>query len=380
MSTSDYAGWKINADQTSIDAANALYGLKEILKSVGWTISKCGDGVSQYKIDGTDLFTSASVFTNSGSWIIIQQPGGGRQFLLSSNTSAAYCSTSIGFGSGTYNSAPNPPSDAGLIYNGNFLGGYTSYFHCAAQKTSPWGFWCAGYSGTGTSNLLCAWVFDPLVNTNPYDTTDIAAHYVAQNQTSPLSGYPSTSLLSGDLTYTGSIGYGPHAWRARKGQSSIFSPCSMATSYLTIGSSNSSSWVSTLGKMEVYPAIYAFTSSSTNNGYIKGTSSFVHIPCYSGYAGDSSVGNGGVLTGDTLTLVNTKDLLIIGGVALPWNGTTPSSNIGSGNGGTTSQNYTAFDATSSILNNSMLIDIVYNSSNTNSGKPQDLTKKSPWRL
>jgi hypothetical protein len=298
-----------DVNNDSMTGAQAMYKFKELLKTAGWVVKSSGDGLSAFS-STTDIITSGSSgangFANSNAWVRLQSPAGAgsREFLVqrsSFNTlwTIKY-SYSIGFSAGSPSATVLPTatdSQTLLSASSLFVTDSTYRFNAAADNAAPYGFWMGCFLLGGESNFNPsggAWMMDPLL-TGSYPAADVdpTIHYVSGT----------TSWSSG--TTSGIFGY---LKKGLSGEGFVNIP------WLIIQSQSASSFPQGVGnncftlKTDLFPIFYARQSSKT-------------APV--GYKGISSIckWTGNPLACPTLLSVSTtNDYIVIGHIALPWNG------------------------------------------------------------
>src|SRR5210317_722872 len=126
-----------------------IFTLKELMKSVGWTVKSSGDATT-YNATGDQITHSgsgANGYGNNGSWFRIQDPGTVREYIFQRGTDGRYLklmySASDKFTGGTPN-ATTPPTatdEQGLARALTtsqlmFDTTATQWFHIAVQNTA----------------------------------------------------------------------------------------------------------------------------------------------------------------------------------------------------------------------------------------------------
>jgi hypothetical protein len=200
--------WTNPATNTS-NSVRAMFILKALLKTCGWTVKSSGDGVSTFGT-GSDVITqgtgsnsttnganSTGDFLNGGAWFYIQSPGTSSQHFVIQRNTGTYANTTQGWrikysttgfftsgmsgSTGLTGSASKTPtaisaSDESILFGGGtdasptFLTFGPANFaatkvHMAAQNTEPYGFWQVGYSA-GSDPVNNGWFFvhDPILS------------------------------------------------------------------------------------------------------------------------------------------------------------------------------------------------------------------------
>lgn len=310
-----------NSNQTPATGALAIFSLKALLKGLtptAWTVPSSSDGTTYFSAsDGiTTGAAGAGGLANSNAWFILQMPGSLKQWCLQRGTTnqlwRVKYSFAAGFSGGTpgISRVPSATDEKVLLGSGTDAaptfanlfatadGGYR--FSCAAQTTSPWAFWSFGFP-TGGGNPSHGFFLDPLQSgTYQAGETDPYVTYC--------EGTGSGSCLAANL-FNG--GAGMQASFNGITQSNVKM---LQYSSLTPVSDGALAPNPYSGKDDLLPLFYAITGG-TNPG-IKGQS---------GIFAFDSVGNASVhrLTPSPLRIVSSNDMIVIGAVVFPWDGTTP---------------------------------------------------------
>jgi len=277
--------------------------LKNTLLSAGWTVVVCGDGST--KSIGTD---NTGSFTVDGTWIYLQDPGGGRcigfQRAGSYQVTVKYVATGgidTTTGSGnTFSTALTAAEDKTLV-SSVYVDYDNAYVNCVADNASPYGFYLVSAQGTNTVGGFSI-IFDPLTGANASDTDALAIYIHRGNYNSWLS-----NICSGNPTAnTG----GAMAWKGRGAASP------------TWGGINALPWSYSIGGWDESALLYPYnTGVDMTRGkeivaplwwgdqtYIKGQSTM---------AVWRGVGKPNFLT---FQVTSTRDRLVWGPFALRWVG------------------------------------------------------------
>jgi hypothetical protein len=146
--------------------AEAIFRLKQLLKTAGWIHQASSDGTTFTTTPGNvnDAITSAGIgaggMENSLAWFVLQQPGGTRQFCFQIDTTTTWyikLSVSAGFTGGTPSATEVPSAtdeivlvglgpDAGPTFEAIPLypdGQQT--FNIVADDAAPHGWWAGGH-------------------------------------------------------------------------------------------------------------------------------------------------------------------------------------------------------------------------------------------
>lgn len=173
---------------TPADGGVAMYELKQLLLTAGWTVIRSTDNVS---VANADLWVSGAIANTNQVWMILQKPGGSTNQLAIQRVSAErdwrfYFSrdgydTSGATGSTTTLPDPLTPGDSMPLqgvqwfHSTNFLPAGGSYrFHIVADNAAPYSFWAGAYP-IGGGNPTGFLAYDPVVSgteatgdTDPY--------------------------------------------------------------------------------------------------------------------------------------------------------------------------------------------------------------------
>ena len=132
----------------------ALYSLKELMKTAGWSVKASGDGLAAFSSSGdviTGPSTGAGGMANTNAWFRIQMPlvGGVRREILvhkvGASTQTVRYSYSAGFTSGGSATVPPTASDSVAVGTSiTWMGSDLGHWYMGADNASPYGFWLAG--------------------------------------------------------------------------------------------------------------------------------------------------------------------------------------------------------------------------------------------
>lgn len=301
----------------------ALFALKTLLVSAGWTVASSGTGSSGvgsgvYNGSG-DAVTTSALMSNPNAWFRVVSPLGptGPQYVFQNGTSIygeiniiATCYGVAGAGTA---SAPNSLTN-GLQLRSTAVQTFntdgTAYrLWCAADNAAPYGFWFGAIPfGGGTMSGVN--VLAPLDVTNIGDPTPYAflSNPYNLNPTWQTVATPANnSSSSGAYTYipfttslSGTIGFLP------TNQSFVGGGITLAAT-----SSGGGFGVDPItGKDALFPIMFARSLAVAPAGW-KGVTTFARW-------------KGTIRTnGDTATLNSPRDLIHIGDLVLPWDGSVP---------------------------------------------------------
>jgi hypothetical protein len=312
--------------------SEAIFRFKEVLKTAGWTVPRSSDGTT-YNSSGDQVThggSGANGMNNTRAWFVIEVPAGAvapyttvRQFCWQIS-SAPGTSQRIKYASGATFTLGAPaatvtPSATGeqiLIGAGTdaaptFAGISTAAsgeakFHCAADNAEPFGWWWT-FLTTGTGAGASAFFFDPVQSgTYPYGTPGM-------QDEDPYVIY----TASGTLVWTSSLydeSTGPRAFLKKTllGEGFVRMPlCTWGVGgEVYYGGGVLGVNIETY-KDDIVNVLYLRRAALTAPVGYKGMSSMIRR-----YGGTR-------VSGDTLSEVAARDLIVLGGVVLPWNGSVP---------------------------------------------------------
>lgn len=205
-----------SVNNTPANVSEAIFTLKGVMKSAGWTVPKSSDG-STYNSSGDQITlagSGAGGMDNARAWFVIQMPGSSRSFCLQrtsstgANTSYQWrvkYSKAAGFSGGSPSATQVPsasdervllgagtdasPTFASFVYLGTD-GAYR--YNCFANNIAPYDFYSWAWA-KASGNLYHTFGIDPLVGAVSGDTDPYLVHLYGM-------GYaltPSTFGLSG---------------------------------------------------------------------------------------------------------------------------------------------------------------------------------------
>jgi len=316
---------------TLANVAEIMYYFKRTLVQAGWTVIKSGDGtVGGYSSSG-DIFSSTPAtgygsgttgLNNGSAWYVLRAPGSvagaTRQLCVQRNATLSYAfsidySYSAGFVTGgAYATKPTASDSLAILPASCFLYSATTYrFSIGADNASPYGFYMFMFPINGGSPV-CGLVMDPLTS-GTYDSADVDP-YIFYMPSAGTGAVPPSPFLTAGLTSEALL-TGPTSLykKGLAGETFITTPglsysSDTATSIPSLMLVNPYS-----SKDETYPIMYARGSALAQPGF-KGVGSMMKW-----------IGQSGRSTGDTLSVASTgaKDYIVVGNIALPWNGSTP---------------------------------------------------------
>lgn len=337
-----------------VTAAEAVFRLKELLKSAGWTIQASSDGTNFSNTAGNtnDQITSSTEMGNLNAWFVIKQPAigsgtgapGHRQlaFRKSSATEGSWTVTYIPLNS--TNTAAQAPTVAGTA---TALPTYTSVYDVcgtypstagtwfsttantyrtsiAADNAAPYGFYMFSYlvsSGSAATAGGCL-IFDPLTS---YDASDVDPYaFYCPSPTNGILDVSSSSATAASVMPTTHNRSAPakllykstlyEAWR----NVSMLVYCSHDSSSTAglINFPNASSTNPHTAEDDLLPVPYGRPASNTSTVFTP-PNGFMGISTLLKYAGVSRS------TGSPLTVSTTRDYISVVDVVFPWDGSVP---------------------------------------------------------
>jgi hypothetical protein len=330
----EFMAYSYTTNQTPATCAVAIYNLKTLLKSVGWTIPRSSDGTS-YNASADQISSGASGangMDNAKAWFVITDPANTRQFCFQRQTSVGVntsylwrvkYSKGAGFtgGSPAATVTPSATDEQILLGSGTDASpGFAAFFgttadaglrhNLVADSANGYGF--ASFAWVNTSGIPThGLIFDPMIAPPTADTDPYAIYINGIISSSANGGVAGTgnfqyeSILRNNAKF---VGYTP----AGVWSTSIFG-CTLMVSnagtYKLVGPSGLNANADTKDDAFQIPVIYFNTS--TNLGDWKGFSTLMYW---------SSVIRS---TGATLSTTGTKDRVIVCDISLPWDGSTP---------------------------------------------------------
>ena len=314
---------------TAGNVADVMYYFKRTLVQAGWTVIKSGDGtVGGYSATG-DVFSSTPAtgygsgstgLNNASAWYVLRAPGsvaGATRQICVQRTSAAIFSIDYSYSAGfvtggAYNTKPTASDSQAILPSSAFINaGVTCRFSIGADNAAPYGFYMFMFPINGGSPSV-ALVMDPLTS-GTYDSADVDP-YIFYMPSAGTGAVPPSAFLTAGLT-SETLLTGPTCYYKKGLTGETF----ITTPGLSYSSDTGTSIPSLMlvnpysSKDETYPIMYARGSAITQPGF-KGVGSMMKW-----------IGQSGRSTGDTLSVASTgaKDYIVVGNIALPWNGSTP---------------------------------------------------------
>lgn len=220
-----YSGLSSNTPATE---QVAIYNVKTLWKSLGWTILSSSDG-STYNSSGDQItsgLTGAGGLDNTNAWFVAQDPTAIRQWCIQRVGAATWRVKYILVVDGQFTAgspgatrvptATDTAKERVVLGSGSdasptgatwFSGADGSYYHVGmASSVAPYGFWFAAYSTTssGTASPSHGFMMDPLRDGYPSNDGDPAVYYLdgtstawASTQLSENDGSPGPQALLG---------------------------------------------------------------------------------------------------------------------------------------------------------------------------------------
>jgi hypothetical protein len=312
--------------------AEAMYSFKELLKAATWIHQASSDGLTFTTTPGnindklTGFGTGVGGFNNASAWIVMQQPTGGaapfsgtRQICLQRTSTGGgngdswriKYSMSAGFTGGSPSAIRTPSAtDEGILWGGGTdasptfaqLFGAGERWHACADDASPFGFWSASYS----AGLLGkhGFMMDPmLAGTFPIEDVEPYGFYVDWTTANP-GAWDRTRLATETIRMWYDKG-GPFE-RFVTDASALVPISATTTTAIPVGVNPHN------GQDDLILMPYARRANLAAGGPSghKGFSRWLHW-------------NGVTRVADTLSVLSSKDHIIIHMSALPWDGSTP---------------------------------------------------------
>lgn len=302
-----------DVNNAAMTGATAMFKLKELLKTAGWTTASSGDGLSAFS-SSSDIISSgnsgANGFANTSAWVVMQMPSANsvnRQLMFQRGTTnliwTIKYSYSTHFTGGVPSATvPGAATDSQTLFNNvTLFPADSSYrFNAGADNATPYGYW-SGTFPTGGGNPNNGHCMFPLTVDSDSLDVDPYVFYLSAS-----GSFANTDLVSME-------GF------MRKGQTQEKFQTNFGGMRLVQP-----------GVATIFPAGVSTNPHTGNDDSIDipvGISSlstfFPH-----GFKGTMSVcrWNGASrTTGDTLSLASpgAKDRIVYKDTNLPWNGSTP---------------------------------------------------------
>ena len=313
----------IFSKSTPLTGAEAIFNLKQLLKTAGWTVQSSSDGTTYNASDDqiTVSGSGAGGMANNNAWFRIRSPDGvgSQEFIFQRGTGNQSWrikrSRTAGFTGGSPGATQTPSAtDENLIFGSgsDASPGFLTFFspdtglyrwNVCADNAAPFGFW-AGSMANGSAQTYTALVLDPLIFTVATDADQYAVYASLGNTSFTYTTLGSTTgtattnrMTSQIISATPGSSYAEFgAFRALDSINLVL-PAALVTNPVNF-------------KESVFPILLCRHSSLANPGF-KGMTTIMQ------FIGTPRT------TGSTLSLSTARDRIIYGVVALPWDGTVP---------------------------------------------------------
>ncbi len=306
-----------DVNNESCTGPEAVYLLKELLKSAGWTVKASSDGTTYNATSDIILSGSsgASGLANNSAWFRIQDPIAQREFVIQRGTSnpvwrVAYSASSKFTSGGSASVLPTATDQQFIIGSSGataswFTTDNTYRWHGGADNADGYGFWAAGIAVGGATNPNHIFLFEPM-KSGSYNVLDIDPYIIY------------TEVTGAVCQATDFRGTGVNGW-ARKGFSD-------------------ETWVNWHGEqilsnvsVEIYPSgvgTNPFNGKDTLISLVfgrptRGLSGGIAMGGFKGIAQNTKWNAIARTTGTTLTIETIRDRIILGDINVPWNGSNP---------------------------------------------------------
>lgn len=327
---------------TPATGAVAIYNLKQRLKAQGWTVPRSSDGTT-YNSSGDQITTGAAGaggMANNSAWFIIQAPAGGRQFCFQRGTTNVLWRILYSFSAAFTGGSPgatrvSTATDQQFLCGGGTDASPTYYtlfgtadggwrHHIAVDGASPYGWYSVGYP-TGGGGVTHGLFMDPLTQTAGGATPDVDAYCFYAN------GRTTENMEGGALIWELTSGQGPAfvGGYLKKGLAGEGWVMINALSYYIYSGTASMACIPDASNLVAGTGLGINPHTGLDDIFdiLYGRRSGLAAPF--GYKGKSTLlkwTGKRRLSGDTLSVASAgaKDYIVIGHVALPWNGSTPS--------------------------------------------------------
>lgn len=331
-----YGDGTATTNLTPATSGEAIFKLKELLKTAGWVVQRSGDGTNFQSSAGNanDVITTAAEMNTSTAWFIILDPSGKRMLMFQKGASTgqwkvgyiypvAGAAQTLSSGSATVASTPSTGAEvlkgtgAYPYTQAAWFSGTDGTYRCSigADNAAPYGFYVACWTTSTASTLTSggAFFFDPMLSgsypsedvdpvvlycpqttsqsDSPWLAVSLSSEAVAASDDNPVKGYLRKEL-------TGGAWVSISAMQLCTANPSIVFPAGAGSNPHNL-------------KDDGVPIVYARLGTlPTPCGY-KGVSSFIRWV------------SANRATGQALTVSSTRDRVVVGHVSLPWDGSTP---------------------------------------------------------
>lgn len=313
-----------NTNLSPASPAEGIFQTKALLKTATWVVKASSDGTTLNAAGDqiTTAVTGAGGMDNNRAWFRIQSPAGagGREFIFQRSTTTntdwrIKYSAGAGFSGGAQSATQVPSATDEQIVVGGGIDASPTFttawaisssfrWSAVADNAAPYAWWASGFVNAGgipgASNIPAAFYFDPIVSTtgNAGDT-DQAVVYAsgAANIASLLQNFSNAfGWFRKGLTSPAWANYPALTFQTIAGNQ-VFPAGAEVADIIT-------------AKENLMPVMYYHLTSSLIDT-VKGVSTLFR---YAGLAHN---------LGDTYTVSTARDKIIIGNLALPWDGSLP---------------------------------------------------------
>jgi hypothetical protein len=305
--------WHFTTNQTLATLTQNLWTLISLLTGNGWSQVSSSDA-SSFGSPGpvSSGYTGTNGLDNASAWVVVQAPGGGPSFCFQHGTDGKYWrvkySPSAGFTGGSPSATQTPAAtdeyvvcgfgtNASPVYNQWFANqeGNTRY-SCAMNDAAPYSFWANGWPIGGGTPIGGIW-FDGVQNAANSMSSDADQHVL--NVDSSQGGWNANGAMAAAYT------------AGNKPVVNTMAACAGVNFPWTTPSSGLSTDYSN-GKDMLRPLEFYFTSG----GYYKGQTETFFWEMTGTSTSPRSLAY-------LLSLVSSADYIIIGQLAVPWDGSSP---------------------------------------------------------
>lgn len=300
--------------------AEAMYRLKELLKSVGWSVKSSSDG-STYNSTGDQITSGSSGangMNNTSAWFRIQCPTMGgvtREFVLQKTSNATNWRIKYSYSAGFTGGSPGITRVPSATDEGTLIGGgtdasptFTAIYGtdagyrlqlAAGGISDGYSFYSIGYTFNGTATTVPNHFFymDNLAS-GSFDAADVDGYVAFANTT------------WGNLLVETDPG-GPKCWYNKGGSTEIYQTAAMTSWTITGTSANleGSLGVNAFTKNDSALPIYYGHLATTNGGLAAGLKGVSNMMQYTS-----------VNRGNAFVFGTAKDRIGFQNILLPWNG------------------------------------------------------------
>ena len=297
--------------------ADAVFEMKEIMVTAGWTVMYSGTGLSGTH-GASDLITSGSVLNATDAWFRIRHPDGARELIIqriiSSTSWRIKFSLAAGFtgapsGGGSIDEDhPASATDEEILKGGGtdavatgesmFSTDGSYRWKVGVDDTSPYNMYAFALP-TGGGSVTSSWIIETL---DQLQATDADGTYIFLLWDDPVFGNLWLDTVSNGSGHCFVPSATPTVWTPYG--AFVYYSDSVRVVPTNIGTNAIS------GEDELFPVPFGRKAGVANSGY-KGVSAQIK---WAGTARSS---------GDTLTVSTTRDRIIFGDISVPWDGTVP---------------------------------------------------------